>query len=68
MESMDIETDNNRAGPMQLKPLFIEEDVDEQIGFISSQIYTNRVLMEDKFKTFCPGAKYLKYRRVLVDW
>jgi hypothetical protein len=49
-------------------PLFLTNDVDLDIGMKSADIYKSQVLREDKFKHFNPDAKYLKWRRVLVDW
>jgi hypothetical protein len=48
-------------------PLFVTCDVDKEINTNSKIIYENRTIGEDKFKVFSPEAKFIKWRRLLVD-
>ncbi len=48
-------------------PLFVTYDVDKEINTHSKIIYENRIIGEDKYKVFSPEAKFIKWRRLLVD-
>jgi hypothetical protein len=42
--------------------------LDKSVGLPTRELYTNMCEMELVGRVYDPTAKYLKYRRVLVDW
>jgi hypothetical protein len=63
-EDMDFDTSSMTVS----RPLYLSLDVDSSMAIKTADIYQSYVLKEDKFKIYNPHAKYLKWRRVLVDW
>ena len=50
------------------KPFGLKFNVDEQMGIECSDLHLKMKLDERRHRAYCPEARYLRFRRLLVDW
>eukprot|EP00941_MAST-03F_sp_MAST-3F-sp1_P001180 g1180.t1 len=61
----ETSNDNSRV---KSKPYLRENDPDYKFGMKSSLIFETMLAQQNIYRAYVPSAKYLRSRRVLVDW